>query len=270
MATCRAAAQPRSCAAAYYRDGHVPRSRLLPPPPCPCAMQPLQLSSAQSHLHVAQPPLAVLIASPCGRACLGTCATHVLRRTCLCGPSRACALVARADVVDKTIAGSRILKPGLDAHKAIIVDLVWSEETTKQAASSAPACSPTISAQTVRVADWAPDAALLVKVQSAYRLIDNLRNTQLTVVPPKFRPLTSENARGAVVTMGSYLCSVIRDALNTPTINTSGTAVDGVIIKAGACPRGSRTYADDEHITLEALQMEIQEHKYGTAPPGCY
>jgi len=163
-------------------------------------------------------------------------------------------------VVDKTIAGSRILKPGLDAHKAIIVDLVWSEETTKQAASSAPACSPTISAQTVRVADWAPDAALLVKVQSAYRLIDNLRNTQLTVVPPKFRPLTSENARGAVVTMGSYLCSVIRDALNTPTINTSGTAVDGVIIKAGACPRGSRTYADDEHITLEALQMEIQEH----------
>ena len=34
--------------------------------------------------------------------------------------------------------------------------------------------------------------------------------------------------------------------------------VDCVLIKAGSCPRASKTYGEDEHITLEALQMEIQ------------
>jgi hypothetical protein len=53
------------------------------------------------------------------------------------------------------------------------------------------------------------------------------------------------------------MCSVIRDALNAPSI-ALGERVDCVLIKSGSCPRASKQYADDEHITLEALQMEIQ------------
>lgn len=151
-------------------------------------------------------------------------------------------------VVDKVVSGSRILKPGLDGIRALVIDVVWAHPGDEK---------PTIEVEMKTVADYPPDTALLSKVKQAYTLIDNLRNTQLAVVPPFFRPLTSEDARGKNVSMGSYMCSVIRDALNTPSVS-QGEPVDCVLIKAGSCPRAGKTYKDDEHITLEALQMEIQ------------
>jgi len=151
-------------------------------------------------------------------------------------------------VVDKVVNGRRILKPGQDAIKAFIVDIVWSSSTAK---------GPMIKAELLDVAAFAPDAGLAAKVRQAYTAIDHLRNTQVAVVPQKFRPLTSEDARGKTVSMGSYMCSAIRDALNMPSVSL-GEDVDCVLMKAGACPRASKAYRDDEHVTLEALQMEIQ------------
>ena len=41
-----------------------------------------------------------------------------------------------------------------------------------------------------------------------------------------------------------------------------------MLIKAGSCPRASKTYGEDEHITLEALQMEIQAPNEIDSCPG--
>ena len=145
----------------------------------------------------------------------------------------------------QVVEGTRILKPGLDGVQAILVDLLW---------DSATSATPTITAETVSVSKWAPDVELDAFQKKAYEVIDHLRNTQLAIVPEKYRPLTSENARGCNPTMGTFLCSEIREALNS--MHGAGSC-DCVLIKAGSCPRGSRTYGDDQHITLEVLQSEI-------------
>jgi len=95
-------------------------------------------------------------------------------------------------------------------------------------------------------------------VAKAYKKLDNLRNTQLATVPYKFLPLTSDEARGKNVTMGSFLCSSIRNALNLQNKAGEADSCDCCLIKAGSCPRGGKNYAADEQITLETLQSEIQ------------
>ena len=46
------------------------------------------------------------------------------------------------------VKGTRLLKPGMDGHYAVVLDLVW--ET-----NASPAL-PEITVDTVRVADWSP------------------------------------------------------------------------------------------------------------------
>ena len=118
--------------------------------------------------------------------------------------------------VDKIVNGTRILKPGLDGHYAVVVDLLWDDP----AASNGTPPSR-IEAQTIKVADFMADAVMAATIAKAYTLIDNLRKTQIAVVPPKWRPLTSVDARGKNVSMGSFLCSEMRDALNLhePTVD---------------------------------------------------
>ena len=65
-------------------------------------------------------------------------------------------------VVDKVVEGSRILKPGLDGIKAIIIDVVWHTAAKDE--------KPTIAAETVEVARWAPDASLQAQCVEAYKV----------------------------------------------------------------------------------------------------
>ena len=52
--------------------------------------------------------------------------------------------------------GTRLLKPGMDGHYAVVLDLVW--ET-----NASPAL-PEITVETVRVADWPPCPTLQLEV----------------------------------------------------------------------------------------------------------
>ena len=212
-------------------------------------------------------------------------------------------------VVDKVVEGSRILKPGLDGIQAFVIDIVWDDRE---------ASAPAITAELVQVADFAPDAALEAQVKQAYSLIDNLRNTQLTVVRPfPLPPLACLSSAAAALSPARSLrastppldparcltssdrslrrtraehasrwaASCARSSATRSTRPRSRRArryrtasllaprvpgcppsmitpwdsqVDCVLIKAGSCPRASKTYGEDEHITLEALPMEIQ------------
>ena len=84
----------------------------------------------------------------------------------------------------KVINGTRILKPGQDAHKAIVLDITW---------TSVGSQSPHIEWELVNVADWKPDENLTERVKTCYSPLDCLVKTQLTIVPQKFRPLSSVN-----------------------------------------------------------------------------
>lgn len=155
-------------------------------------------------------------------------------------------------VVDRTVDDTRLLKPGLDAHKAWMIDVYWP--------SAASGKRPKIRAELLTVKDWPADPALVEVAEKAYSVLDPLRKTQLAKIPHSYRPLSSFNARGCRTSMGTYLLSRIRDALNMETPPGGELHCDSAMLKGGNV-RGGKDYSDDEHLTLEVLQSELEETK---------
>merc|ERR1712232_540425 len=96
--------------------------------------------------------------------------------------------------------------------------------------------------------------------EKANAVLDPLRKTQLARIPQSFRPLTSFNSRGSCVSMGRYLLSKIRDAINMDDKLGGERSCDCALLKGGNV-RGGRVYGEDEHLTLEILQSELEETK---------
>ncbi|KAI2489583.1 hypothetical protein MHU86_25002 [Fragilaria crotonensis] len=81
--------------------------------------------------------------------------------------------------VDETIEGTRLLKPGLDAIYATVLEICWDDASSK---------NPKISARFVKTSDWEPDAILNEENTKAYDALLPLRNTELARVPSSFEP----------------------------------------------------------------------------------
>ena len=143
--------------------------------------------------------------------------------------------------VDEIVEGTRLLKPGLDAIYATVLEISWDKNDQTK---------PTIAARFEKVNDGhrKSDTALDALVEEAYRVLAPLRNTELASIPKKFHPLTSKNARGSVTTMGTFICTLLREALS---------GVDGVILMGGNI-RASRDYGDDAFFSLETLESEVK------------
>jgi len=153
--------------------------------------------------------------------------------------------------VDRIISGSRLLKPGMDGHYAVILDLVW---------DSADADStPSIHAETISVADFAPDPELSAELSKAYGVLNPLIKTELSTVPNSFMPLTSLGPRERRVSMATYLLSQLRVALNMDPTQGFSKHCDCVIMKGGNI-RGERDY-ESPKFTLEGLRSEMQEEE---------
>ena len=162
--------------------------------------------------------------------------------------------------VDRIINGTRLLKPGMDAHYAVVLDLVWE--------SAHSSSIPSINAVTIPVKNFEPNKELVKEVEKAYSVLDPLLKTDLTIIPKKYSPLTSRGCREHRVTMATFLCSQIKLALNYPFDGNLGKGsgqqnmplinnCDCVLIKGGHF-RGERDY-DKHNFTLEGLQTEIHE-----------
>jgi 2',3'-cyclic-nucleotide 2'-phosphodiesterase (5'-nucleotidase family) len=140
--------------------------------------------------------------------------------------------------VDRTINGTRVLKPGADAHFARVIDITWDDRYHAQ---------PSITSELLTVNGYAPNPHLQIMAEEAYRVLDPLRQTQLGVVPEVFRPLSSKGARSNRVSVATFFSTIIRDALQ----------VDAFVAKGGNI-RGSRDYEEHEQFTLELLQSELE------------
>jgi len=162
-------------------------------------------------------------------------------------------------VVDTVIEGSRLLKPGLDAEQAFVITIDWeSPEKT----------SPVIDATLIKIPSLPPHPELQAKVASSYSVLEHLRNTELTPVPPQFRPLSSNGSRQRISTVAQFLWTCVREALNQPREggepteggdgNADGPFVDCVVI-TGAEIRGSKDYSDDCFFSLEDAKSELAE-----------
>ena len=153
--------------------------------------------------------------------------------------------------VDRMVNGTRLLKPGMDAHYAIVMDLIWNSKSSDD--------TPEINVETIPVGDFAPDTQLVKDVERAYSVLDPLLKTDLTLIPQKYSPLSSRGVREQRSTMATYLCSQIKIALNLGQTRSIRDNCDCVMIKGGNI-RGERDY-DQFNFTLEGLRTEMQEEE---------
>jgi 2',3'-cyclic-nucleotide 2'-phosphodiesterase (5'-nucleotidase family) len=149
--------------------------------------------------------------------------------------------------VDRTMNGSRLLKPGQDAVLATMVDLSWADGN--------PNTLVNVAARHLTVADWTPDATLKLVAREAYAALKSLRSTQLAVVPDVFRPFTSGYPRERRNTVATYMCTLIRNALST-----LGPGADLALIQGGFF-KASLNYPDSMHFTLEVLRGELMSRQ---------
>ena len=110
--------------------------------------------------------------------------------------------------VDEVVEGTRLLKPGMDAVYATVLEMSWPN-------ADAHGKEPEIKATFVKTSDWEPDPVLAEENERAYDALLPLRNTQLAEVPPVFEPLSSVDSRARVCTMGQYICTLLRSSLNS-------------------------------------------------------
>lgn len=150
-------------------------------------------------------------------------------------------------IVDRVVDGTRILKPGSDAHHAIQLDLIWDSADSR----------PRIEVELLRVADFEADAVLADTVKEVYSNLDHLRNTHIVKVPPSYQPLSSINSRGSCTSAARFLCSEIRCALNLDCVEEAPHC-DCVLINGGNF-RGERDYKHVTHLSLEDLMSEIDQ-----------
>jgi len=155
--------------------------------------------------------------------------------------------------VDEIVDGTRLLKPGLDAVYATMLDLSWEN-------CEADGNKPNIRATFVKCDQWDPDHDLLDENIRAYDALAPLRNTELARVPKSFEPLSSEGSRGKVCTMGTFICSLLKSSLNVKRGRQRALTVDAVIIMGGNI-RGGTDYPDGSFFSLEALEAEVKSNE---------
>ena len=151
--------------------------------------------------------------------------------------------------VDEVVDGTRLLKPGMNAVYSTVVEISWSDQEQRK---------PRIRARFVHCADWQPDPVLAEENDRAYDALIPLRNTELSAVPASFEPLSSGNARGEVCTMGKYICSLIRSALNVDRADDSSPGVDAVLLMGGNIRGNVQEYPPGSFFSLEALEAETK------------
>eukprot|EP00549_Striatella_unipunctata_P001176 CAMPEP_0118681454 /NCGR_PEP_ID=MMETSP0800-20121206/4952_1 /TAXON_ID=210618 ORGANISM="Striatella unipunctata, Strain CCMP2910" /NCGR_SAMPLE_ID=MMETSP0800 /ASSEMBLY_ACC=CAM_ASM_000638 /LENGTH=539 /DNA_ID=CAMNT_0006577761 /DNA_START=116 /DNA_END=1732 /DNA_ORIENTATION=+ len=153
--------------------------------------------------------------------------------------------------VDEIVCGTRLLKPGLDAIYAGVIDLTWNKETKDK---------PSISACFVKTDIYEPDEELKNVNDKAYDVLAPLRNTELARVPSNFEPLSSVDARGKVTTMGKFVCSLLRSSLNVQRGRQRQFGVDAVMLMGGNIRAGA-DYEQGSFFSLEALEAEIKSNE---------
>eukprot|EP00931_Biecheleriopsis_adriatica_P064852 TRINITY_DN39534_c0_g1_i1.p1 TRINITY_DN39534_c0_g1~~TRINITY_DN39534_c0_g1_i1.p1 ORF type:complete len:619 (+),score=82.11 TRINITY_DN39534_c0_g1_i1:71-1927(+) len=143
--------------------------------------------------------------------------------------------------VDKEVNGTRLLKPGLDGHYATVLDITWDSQNNS---------SPTFAWEFVRVKDFEADEEMTKAMDESYEVLLKLRNTELAPVPQHFRPLSSIASRSRVTTMGKYICTLVRNAINS---DKEQHDVDLCLIRGGhIC--GEKEYPPDSFFSLEDLE----------------
>ncbi|HEY1696488.1 MAG TPA: 5'-nucleotidase C-terminal domain-containing protein [Polyangiaceae bacterium] len=139
----------------------------------------------------------------------------------------------------ETIDGTPIVKTGMDATKAAIIDLVWPAEAPANGAPDVPRVTVRLEETSIHAED--PD--LRRRVDGHMAQVHLLETATLMVLAPG-ETLSSVGVRSRPASFATLLCSFLRDAL----------AADACLFNAGGI-RASREYV--ERFTYGDLKAEV-------------
>lgn len=148
----------------------------------------------------------------------------------------------------ETVNGCVITKQGADAALVGVVDLTWASAET-------PGGAPEVKVKQIPVTEFEPDAECVALVESHKKVLKALDVAKLVILPACVH-LSSTGIRLKQTTMGTVLCSAIREAL----------MVDCAVINAGNI-RGSTDYGNKPDITYADLKSEIPFESKVTVVP---
>ena len=112
----------------------------------------------------------------------------------------------------------------MNGDYATVLEIEWEDVEAKD---------PTkIAACFVKVDAWEPDPVLHEENERAYDALIPLRNTELASVPKSFEPLTSNNSRGSTCTMGKFICTLLKNAMNVSRRQIQAS-IDAVLLMGG-------------------------------------
>ena len=138
-------------------------------------------------------------------------------------------------------AGRTIIKTGADGKLIAVLSVVWPSSSTP---SGAPETSVKM-IESAKIAD--PDASLQALVQNHKSVLREIEESSLCAIPVDMRAtFSSQGMRQRPTTVGTFLCTVLREALQ----------VEAVLVGAGSI-RGNRSYAAETAFSYAHLKAEV-------------
>lgn len=136
----------------------------------------------------------------------------------------------------EVVEGTHISKMGAEAKKIGIIDVVWPGAST-------PGTEPTVYRLSLDASSFTPDAEIKKAIAEHLKVLEVLDKAELCPITPDLvGKLTSVGARESQVTMGTFVCNVLRDALHCDCCCITGGHVRG---NCGYGPeKTSLTYRD--------------------------
>ena len=143
------------------------------------------------------------------------------------------------EVFLEQVSGTWIVKAGADAVEAVVIDVTWAAE---EAAPGAPEL-PVVTVHREAVASYPENAELRARVNMHMKRVRDLETATLLRLGPG-QSLSSVGMRSRQTTMGTLVCSRVRDALGA----------EVCLFNSGGI-RGAREYRD--RVTYGDLKAEV-------------
>ncbi|MBX3192954.1 MAG: 5'-nucleotidase C-terminal domain-containing protein [Labilithrix sp.] len=135
-------------------------------------------------------------------------------------------------IIVEEVDGTQIVKAGADAHHAAVIDLVWTEGD-----------DPVVLVRMESTADYAEDAGVRARVEEHLAPVHEFESIRLVDLAPG-EELSSVGTRARQTTMGTFVCSNLRDAFEA----------QGCLFNGGGI-RGMRVH--EHELTYGDLQTEV-------------
>ena len=151
------------------------------------------------------------------------------------------------EMYDETVAGNRILKTGMDATHAVVIDIIWDDDHACDAIHK-----PTdIQVEMVATKDFPPDEDLVQRIRGHRKVLERLTQAQLFRIADWMddygdESFSTRNNRLGPSTGTSALATMLRMAMRVPC----------AILNAGSV-RANKVYDQQEFFTWSDLKAEM-------------